>query len=121
MSDISPQSPQEIYLEIQKFKSRARELRIILREQYEGVPEFLELSDKKKELLDRMKQIKEQVNESNAKEADELSYIAIDLRNLNQMLADVLLAKVTNNEQVEITTLGGQLLLPIFSVKLKKD
>ena len=121
MSDVSPQSAQEVYLKIQEVKFRAKELRLFLREQYEAVPEFVELNEEKKELVERMKQIKEQVNESNTKEVDELADVTLELKNLNQMLADILLSKVTRNEPVEVTTLGGQLLLPIFSVKLKKD
>lgn len=112
--------PQEIFENLLEAKAKARELRAFFNDLFLSDPEYSKLNDDKKALLEKMKVIKESIKSDHSGQAGELEDLVLEIKTLNQMLADVLLVKMHDNEQVELKTNSGQLCLPIFTVKLEK-
>ena len=111
---------QEVYNRIQETKTKIKDIKTFLLEQYRDNGEYVEIEEKMKTLREDKKRIVMAVDGRNPGEATMLEDLKIDFSTDKEMLTDIILSQVTKGNMIELQDEFKQDVLPFFSVVLKK-
>lgn len=112
---------QEVYDRIQNTKKEIKELKKTLTDQYEQVPEYLDIQEELKKQRAKRKLITNKVDAENPTIVTKLEDLKIDLASDKEMLNDIVVSTVMRGETVELQNQYQQAVLPIFTVTLKPE
>ncbi len=83
--------------------------------------EYQELMKQIKTLREKKKSIEDTAKASALSDARQLDSLAEEIKGSTELLSDVALAKYLNREQVEIVDEENNRLVPLFTVRFKKE
>lgn len=111
---------QETFNRIQKAKSEQKELKAMYRDALQNSANYQKTLEEYKKLRDEKKKRENDIREEFRSELDKLEVIKNELMNDNQVLSDMIMAKVAKGERIEIKDEKEIEYEPIFKVVLKK-
>lgn len=114
------QDLQEIFNRMQETKKKQKDIRTVYKDALAASEEYKELKEKINTLRERMKQIKNSIEESLASELTKLDDFKIDLESDATMLSDMALSKLMKGETVQVVDQYNNSYEPLFMVKFKK-
>ena len=115
MADI-----QEIFNRINETKKKQKDIRVAYKDALNTSLEYKELVDKVKAIREKKKQIEASTKQQFASELTKLDDYAIDLASDIELLTDAAITKMMKGETVEIIDEYNNTYQPTFSVKFKK-
>jgi predicted nuclease with TOPRIM domain len=114
------QNVQEIFNRMQAIKKKQKDIRSAYKDALAGSAEYVELSDKLKQMRERKKQIEASVKQDFSSEFTKLDDYKIDLESDSTLLTDAVITKMMRGETIEIEDEYNNKYEPVFSVKFKK-
>lgn len=115
------QDLKSVYADLQMKKKERKELTKMFTDELKHNGEYNELVKQIATLREKKKSIEDVAKRSALHDVGKLDSLASDIKDRNQMLTDITITKFLNREQVEIVEEDDSRLVPVFSVKFKKE
>lgn len=116
MQDLS-----SVYAEIQAKKRERKELTKLFQDELSHNGEYQKLLDELKTLREKKKSIEDSAKAGALSDVHRLDTLAEEIKDGSQLLADIAMTKFLARETVEIVADDNVRLVPVFSVKFKKE
>ncbi len=116
------QDLKDVYANLQIKKKERKELTKMFQDELKHNGEYQELLAQIKTLREKKKSIESQAKANALSDVRQLDSLKDDIKDRNDLLADIALAKFLTREEVEIVDEAENVrLVPVFSVKFKKE
>jgi uncharacterized coiled-coil DUF342 family protein len=115
------QDLKEVYSNLQAKKKERRELMKSFQDQLKHDGKYQEIVDEIKTLREQKKSIENTARAAAFADARQLDDLADEIKGSTELLTDVVVAKFLNRETVELTDEEENRLVPVFSVKFRKE
>lgn len=115
------QDLQSVYVELQQKKKERKEIAKMFQDELKHNGEYQELLQEIKTLREKKKSIEDQAKASALSDARQLDRLGDEIKDSAELLSDIALSKFMNRETVEMTDEENNRLVPVFSVKFKKE
>lgn len=114
---------QGVFNRMQETKAKIKDIKSMLKQAYENVFEYVELSDEIKERNQKRRAVRASVDQQYPEDITHLEDLKIDLASDKELLNDILLSRMMKGEDIELHDNPDreQLLLPIFTAKLVRQ
>lgn len=113
--------PQKVFQRLLELKGELKKLKAFMKERYNENSQYVEFTEKINELKKQRKEIQKQIDDMNPSEVTKIQDMKIDIASEQELLNDIILAKITKGETVELQDNFEQQVLPIFSVKFVSE
>jgi ribosomal protein L17 len=117
----SMQDLKSVYDKLQMKKKERRELTKMFQDELKHDTSYQEILAQIKTLREKKKSIETQAKANALHDARQLDALAEDIKGSTELLTDVVIAKFLNRETVEITDAEENRLVPVFSVRFRKE
>lgn len=111
---------QEVYLRMQENKKLLKSKKEFLKEQYLKNEEFKNLEEKTRETNSKKKLIKYAIDAENKDICDDIADIKIDIAGDKEKINDYFITELAEGHMPEIEDQYQQMVIPIFSVSLRR-
>lgn len=115
------QDLKEVYAKLQAKKKERRELVKMFSDQLKHDGAYKKIVEELKVLKEKKKSIEDTAKASAFADARQLDDLADEIKGSTELLTDVVVAKFLNRETVELTDEEQNRLVPVFSVKFRKE
>lgn len=115
------QDLKSVYDKLQAKKKERKELTKMFQDELKHDSEYQELTRQLKTLRERRKSIETRAKANALQDARQLDALAEDIKGSTELLTDVVIAKFLNRESVELTDEEQNRLVPVFSVRFRKE
>ncbi len=115
------QDLKDVYVALQMKKKERRELTKMFQDELKHNGEYQELVKQITGLREKKKSIETQAKANELSDARQLDVLTEEIKGSTELLSDVALAKFLNREQVEIVDEENNRLVPLFTVRFKKE
>ncbi len=115
------QDLKDVYIALQMKKKERRELTKMFQDELKHNGEYQELLKQIKTFREKKKSIEDTAKASALSDARQLDALTEEIKGSTELLSDVALAKFLNREQVEIVDEENNRLVPLFTVRFKKE
>ncbi len=115
------QDLQSVYVELQQKKKERKEIAKMFQDELKHNGDYQELLKEIKTLREKKKSIEDQAKAHALSDARQLDRLGDEIKGSTELLSDIALAKFMNGETVEMTDQENNRLVPVFSVKFKKE
>ena len=112
---------QDMYNEIRDKEKKKKELNQAIKDAYQNYTEFQEILDKMDALKARKKEVEMAVRHEYSSEFNDLEDLKLDIKDMKQVLSDMLWNKLIKNEPIEIRDEYETKYVPNVMVTLKKE
>lgn len=112
---------QLIFDKVTDLKTQAKEIKAIIKYALLGTQEYVDLTEKTKQLRERKKQIEQSVKSDLSTQVSKLEDLKIDIESEETMLSDAVVSKIMKGETVEVKDAFGNEYEVEFKVKFKKS
>jgi hypothetical protein len=106
---------------MQAKKKERKELTKMFQDELKHKGEYTELVKEIKLLREKKKSIEDQAKANALSDVGKLDVLALEIKDQSQMLSDIAMTKFLNRETVELVDEDDARLVPVFSVKFKKE
>ncbi len=111
----------DVHALIQEKKRRRREITRSFQDELAQNGQYKEVVEQLKKLREKKKSIENAVYAAAAQEAEKMDLLKLEIKDHNQMLADIALSLYAQNRPVEIVDENETRWTPEFSVRFKKE
>lgn len=115
------QNLQEAHTVLVQKKKERREINKMFQDELKHHGDYQKILEDMKVLRERKKSIENQIKASALANANQMDVLALEIKDQNQMLADIALNMYVANETVEVIDEENARWLPEFSVRFKKE
>jgi hypothetical protein len=111
-----------VYDSLRAKKKERRDLARSFQDSLRHNGEYQQLLDEIKRLREKKRSIEDQAKAEALSDVRQLDALKDEIKNVNELLSDITVAKFLNREQVEIVDEAENVrLVPVFSVRFKKE
>ena len=121
MNPNSMQDLKEVYDKLQAKKKERREIMKMFSDQLKHDGSYKEIVTQIKTLREKKKSIENTARAAAYADAQQLDSLSDDIKGSTELLTDVVVAKFFNRETVELVDEEENRLIPVFSVKFRKE
>jgi len=111
----------DVFNSLQEKKKERKELVQMFKDELEHNGEYQELLKEIKVLKEKKKSIEDQAKANALHDAQKLDTLKEEIAGSTELLSDIALTKYVDGETVEITDEYDNRLVPVFSVKFRKE
>lgn len=115
------QDLQSVYVELQQKKKERKEIAKMFQDELKHNGEYQELLKEIKTLREKKKSIEDHAKASALSDARQLDRLGDEIKGSTELLSDIALTKFMNGETIEMADQENNRLVPVFSVKFKKE
>jgi predicted nuclease with TOPRIM domain len=115
------QDLKDVYERLQQKKKERKELVKMFKDELAHDDAYQKIIEEMKVLKEKKKSIEDTAKASALSDARQLDDLADEIKGSTELLTDVVVAKFMNRESVELTDQFDNRLVPVFSVKFKKE
>jgi hypothetical protein len=112
---------EEVYARLNESKSRAREIKNMMRDELTHSERYKEIKDEIKTLREEAKSIENEVSGGMQKDMEELDGLKSEIQADTELLADIALNMYVNQQTVEIVDENDVKWAPQFKVNFKRS